>query len=172
MYPLPSFEFVCGSEILANVKAQKNQFRPWILRKFVKPQSPASLLRILALLFTAMYSRLPSRCFKSSIIRRHALNGLPLNKQQCRGVKITRFALSFPPYFPAENAQRKNLDRSYDKLLSETESDVQELQNATPPSHQAHNVLEGDAIDGAQSSKWDSIRQKCDYTLSKPLWCI
>lgn len=54
-----------------------------------------------------------------------------------------------------------DLDRSYNLLLSETESDVEELKIDTSPPIQVDGK---EPVEDLVTSKWDSIREKCDYT--------
>lgn len=55
-----------------------------------------------------------------------------------------------------------DLDRSYNLLLSETESDVEELKNVGSLSSNQMDAKE--PAEDLEPSKWDSIREKCDYT--------
>lgn len=86
-----------------------------------------------------------------------------LLKQQYRGITIRKhFVLDRN----LNEVRKKDIERSYDLLLSETTSDVQALGEASSSiNHQSG----GEVNENPEPSKWDSIKQKCDYT-SRPLY--
>lgn len=73
-------------------------------------------------------------------------------------MRIKRVFRSIDPNVESEFS---NLDRSYNLLLSETESDVAELKNAPSSLNQVDGKEQAEVL---APSKWDSIREKCDYT--------
>jgi len=107
-----------------------------------------------------MYSRFALRSCKTSArscVSRQAVNGRLLRPQQTRGIRIKKF---FVQDDFSEPAKIIDLDRSYDLLVAETVTDLN--QQDAPP-------LAGDEMPPHEPSKWDLIKQKCDYTLSAGL---
>src|SRR5438105_12449104 len=108
-----------------------------------------------------MYSRLASRSCKQSCVSRQAVNGHLLRTQQTRGIRIRRF---FVQDDFSEPAKIIDLDRSYDLLVAETVTDLNQ-QDAPPLARKAGDELPAPR----EPSKWDLIKQKCDYALSAEL---
>ena len=110
-----------------------------------------------------MSSRLVSRSCKTfarSCVYRQAVNDRLL-RPQARGIRIKKFFVHDDFSKPAK------IDRSYDLLVAETVTDLDQhnRQDAPPLAGQAGDELP----ESSEPSKWDLIKQKCDYTLSTKL---
>jgi len=117
-----------------------------------------------------MYSRLASRSCKASAqscVSRQLVNGWLLRPQQIRGVRIKKFFVHDDFSEPAKTAETADLDRSYDLLVSETVTDLGR-QDAPPLTLQGGDEMP-EMPEPREPSRWDLIKQKCDYTLPTEL---